>query len=112
MEHHCHNGQRAMVYVWACDGEAAGDGTQTASVRFFFPKNGSPIEDPGTGSACANLGGYLLATGARLPQRWRLRQGEHINKPCLLHLHVDDESGIHVGGRVIELGRGEIRLPA
>ena len=32
--------------------------------RFFFPKHGAVIEDPGTGSACANLGGWLLAMNA------------------------------------------------
>ena len=37
--------------------------------RFFFPKHGAAVEDPGTGSACANLGGWLIATSASLPQR-------------------------------------------
>ncbi len=113
MDRHCHNGQRSMVYVWAREGDcvASADGIQAASVRFFFPKNGTPTEDPGTGSACANLGGYLLATGAPLPQTWHLGQGSHINKPCRLQLHIDTAENIHVSGRVIELGRGTITLP-
>ncbi len=40
------------------------------------------IEDPGTGSACANLGGWLLATGATLPQRLARRPGRS-GRPAL-----------------------------
>lgn len=111
MERHCHNGHRAMVYVWARDSIASSDNAQDASVRFFFMKAGAPVEDPGTGSACANLGGYLLATDLQLPQRWNLRQGDHIDKPCRLYLSLDPERNINVSGRVIELGRGTITLP-
>jgi len=35
------------------------------------------IEDPATGSACANLGGWLIATGAT-PITATLRQGDAI----------------------------------
>ena len=105
----CGNGQRNKVYLWAKDG-APVDGVQQASVRFFFPNNGALSEDPGTGSACANLGGYFVVTQMPLPQTWVLRQGTHINKPCQLHLHVDAQQTIFVGGQVIELGRGEISL--
>lgn len=105
IEAHCHNGERAMTYVWALDA------ANHAEVRFFFPKNGAPCEDPGTGSACANLGGYLLARGETLPLAWTLSQGIQINKPCTLTLEIDAECQIYVGGRVIELGRGEINLP-
>lgn len=110
MTEFCSNEERAMVYVWARDGQPV-DGVQKAHVRFFFPKNGAPCEDPGTGSACANLGGYLLATDTPLPQYWRLSQGTALNKPCHLQLTIDLNANIFVGGRVIELGRGEIHLP-
>ena len=109
MAKHCGNGERAMVYVFSPAGPPR-NGVQEAHVRFFFPKNGAPCEDPGTGSACANLGGYLLANGAGLPQRWQLSQGTAIGKPCQLHLHVNSQREIFVSGRVIELGHGEIRL--
>ncbi|MBK7686384.1 MAG: PhzF family phenazine biosynthesis protein [Rhodocyclaceae bacterium] len=105
----CGDGQRNKIYLWAKDG-APVDGVQQASVRFFFPNNGALSEDPGTGSACANLGGYFVVTQMALPQTWVLRQGSHINKPCQLRLHVDAQKAIFVGGRVIELGRGEISL--
>jgi hypothetical protein len=64
----------------------------------------------GTGSACANLGGWLLATGAALPSRKTIHQGEAVGRPCRLDLEVTAERRIRVSGRVIELGRGTIRL--
>jgi trans-2,3-dihydro-3-hydroxyanthranilate isomerase len=95
---------RAMAYVWA--EEAPGQ----IVARFFFPKHGAIVEDPGTGSACANLGGWLVATGAALPQQWSVSQGEAVGRHCKLALGVDSGARIFVSGRVIELGRGTIRL--
>ena len=95
---------RAMAYVWA--EEAPG----SIVARFFFPKHGAIVEDPGTGSACANLGGWLVATGAALPQQWSVSQGEAVGRRCKLELGVDAGGRIFVSGRVIELGRGTIRL--
>ena len=108
-----HNGARAMAYVWAFDPDRAAGATGGRPVlaRFFFPKHGAAIEDPGTGSACANLGGWLLATGAALPQRLAIAQGEAVGRPCHLGLEVTADRRILVSGRVIELGRGSLRLP-
>lgn len=106
------NGQRALAYVFARgtrDGQAS-DGAAPVAARFFFLKYGAVVEDPGTGSACANLGGWLLATGAPLPQRIRVAQGDEIDRPCRLGLEVTADRRIRVSGRVIELGRGSIRL--
>jgi trans-2,3-dihydro-3-hydroxyanthranilate isomerase len=95
---------RAMAYVWA----SAGAGQILC--RFFFPKHGAVVEDPGTGSACANLGGWLVATGAPRPQTLALAQGEVVGRPCHLGLIVDVAGRILVSGRVIELGRGTVDL--
>ena len=100
---HGSNGQRAMAYVFARDGD------QVLS-RFFFPKHGSVIEDPGTGSACANLGGWLLATRATLPQKLTIDQGEAVGRPCRLGLEVTSDRRILVSGRVIEIARGTVTL--
>jgi len=97
-------GSRAMAYVWA---EVAPNGILA---RFFFPKYGAIIEDPGTGSACANLGGWLVATGASRPRTLTIAQGEAVGRRCRLGLTVDAAGGIFVSGRVIELGRGTITL--
>lgn len=109
MQSHASNGQRAMAYVFAFDGDAE-DGTRAVVARFFFPKHGAVLEDPGTGSACANLGGWLLATGAPLPQRLAIWQGDAVGRPSRLHLDVTADGGIEVSGRVIELGRGSVSL--
>jgi len=109
---HGGNGVRAMAYVWACDPDrdAGGAAGEPVIARFFFPKHGAVIEDPGTGSACANLGGWLLATRAPLPQRMAVHQGDAVGRPCRLDLEVTADRRIRVAGRVIELGRGSIRL--
>lgn len=98
---HGHNGDRAMAYVFARDGERV-------LARFFFPKHGAVTEDPGTGSACANLGGWLLATGEALPVRLVIDQGEAVGRPCRLGLTVTADRRIRVSGRVVELGSGTL----
>jgi PhzF family phenazine biosynthesis protein len=110
--HHGHIGQRAMAYVFAPDDAdpATGDGRRAIVARFFFPKHGAAIEDPGTGSACANLGGWLIATGASLPQRITIAQGDAVGRPCRLGLEVTAERRIRVSGRVVELARGTVTL--
>jgi len=103
MQESASNGPRALAYVFAREGDHV-------LARFFFLKYGAVVEDPGTGSACANLGGWLLATGAPLPQRLRVDQGEAVGRPCRLGLGVDVDRSIGVSGRVIEIGRGTITL--
>jgi trans-2,3-dihydro-3-hydroxyanthranilate isomerase len=95
---------RAMAYVWA------GDGPGRILCRFFFLKHAAVVEDPGTGSACANLGGWLVASGAPRPQTLALAQGEAVGRRCYLGLTVDAAGRILVSGRVIELGRGILTL--
>jgi PhzF family phenazine biosynthesis protein len=83
---------------------------EEVEARFFFMKGGSVVEDPATGSACANLGGYLLTTGAPLPARRVVTQGEPVGRPSRLVLEVDIERRVRVTGEVVELGRGTIEL--
>ncbi|MBS0321787.1 MAG: PhzF family phenazine biosynthesis protein [Proteobacteria bacterium] len=99
------DGPRVLAYVFAREGDHV-------LARFFFDKHGAIIEDPGTGSACANLGGWLVATGAPRPQRIVVDQGAAVGRPCRLTLTVDADGAIGVGGRVIELGRGTLALDA
>jgi len=94
----------AMAYVWARHG------ADRAVVRFFFTSHGAVVEDPATGSACANLGGWMLATGASLPLALELHQGDAVARPSRLGLRVDADGAIYVTGAVIELGRGTIDL--
>ena len=95
---------RAMAYVWSHASASA------VTARFFFPKHGAVIEDPGTGSACANLGGWLVATGAPRPQTLAISQGVAVGRPCQLGLAVDAAGRIFVSGQVVEVGRGSLFL--
>ena len=104
MLRHCRNFMEAQAYVFA-----RRDAHSIVS-RYFFPQNGAVIEDPGTGSACANLGAWLLDSAAALPLRVDVHQGAATGRPCLLHLDVGADRSIHVGGRVVELMRGQIEL--
>ena len=93
----------SMVYVFA----PAGAGLLA---RFFFPQGAALLEDPATGSATANLGGWCLATGRTLPCEFDILQGEYTGRSSALRLRVDDERNVLVSGDVIELGRGSITL--
>lgn len=78
--------------------------------RFFFPAGSAILEDPATGSATANLGGWLLASHRPLPQSFEISQGEYADRPSTLYLKVDADRRIFVSGDVIELGRGTIQI--
>ena len=78
--------------------------------RFFFPDNDSILEDPATGSACANLGAWFISMGRRPPLDFEISQGEMIGRPSLLQLEVNTDNEVFVGGEVIELGSGIINL--
>jgi PhzF family phenazine biosynthesis protein len=95
---------QSLAYVWA----EAGDGEAVA--RFFFLSRGSVVEDPATGSACANLGGWMPATGHTLPCQLLIRQGQETGRPARLVLRVDARKRIYVTGEVLELGAGEVSL--
>jgi len=78
--------------------------------RFFFPDNGAILEDPATGSACANLGGWFIAMGRRPPLNFEVSQGELIGRPSSLQLEVNSDNEVFVGGAVIEIGSGILNL--
>ncbi len=106
--------ERYLAYVVArVPADAAAPGTADRfQVRFFFPKDGDMMaEDPGTGSACACLGGYLLDAGEPAPSRFTVTQGEFINRLNVLQLTLTADRRVRVGGRVVALGEGVVRLP-
>ena len=92
-------GGQAKAYVFAR--------TQDGFEARYFSMSTSISEDPGTGSACANLGGWWLETEGAKPLDARINQGTFINRPNLLTLQVKDGK-IQVGGRVIQVGSGEL----
>ena len=78
--------------------------------RFFFEASGAYQEDPATGSACANLGGWYRATGNAQSLQRVISQGEQVLRPSTLRLDIDAHGPIHVGGDVIYLGHGELQI--
>ncbi|MBP6115486.1 MAG: PhzF family phenazine biosynthesis protein [Neisseriaceae bacterium] len=100
---------RTVAYVWY-EAEAL------ATVRMFTGQNGAVVEDPGTGSACANLGGLQVLRG-QTGFAWRLAQGECVQRLNILHLEVkgmttpQDEVEIWVGGAVLPVGEGLLHWP-
>lgn len=102
LEHASRRDGEAMVYVWAPTGEG------TIEARMLFSQQGSFREDPATGSACANLGGWLIVNGTT-DGRWTVRQGGMIQRPSLLELELDGGT-IRVGGAVREVGRGVFEI--
>ncbi|MEP7017505.1 MAG: PhzF family phenazine biosynthesis protein [Actinomycetota bacterium] len=93
----------SQMYVWAPTGP------ETIESRFFFIQGKAAIEDPATGSACANLGGWFLSNGERGIHR-RIHQGGAIQRPSILDLTVDDQGTIFVTGTVREVGRGTFTI--
>ena len=93
-----------MAYVFAFDGAGS------ALARFFFPQGPAVLEDPATGSATANFGGWCLAMQRTLPLNLEISQGELVGRPSSLFLQVNEERQIFVGGDVIELGKGSVNL--
>ena len=78
--------------------------------RFFFPDGAAILEDPATGSACANLGGWFVAMGRRTPLQIEVSQGEFVGRPSTLQLEVNSDNEVFVGGDVIEIGSGILNI--
>lgn len=96
----------SMAYVFA----DAGDATGTVVSRFFFPSGAAVLEDPATGSACANLGGWFCALRPGEDLRRTIFQGDEVGRPSTLFLAVK-AGAVSVGGNVVALARGTVELP-
>jgi PhzF family phenazine biosynthesis protein len=83
---------------------------QSVTSRYFWVNQSEVREDPGTGSACANLGAWLLEQGKRGPATWRIEQGHATGRINHLGLRLDEHDAVHVAGRVVALMRGTIEL--
>ncbi|MBV7503359.1 MULTISPECIES: PhzF family phenazine biosynthesis protein [unclassified Achromobacter] len=103
--------ERKSLYLFAFDEGNVQAGRQVVVARYFYATPGGAInEDPGTGSACANLGGWLLHRKAALPASVLVEQGDQTGRPCRLQLDVSTDGRIQVGGRALEIGRGAVTL--
>ncbi len=100
---------RKVLYAFAFDKSRTQDGRQVVVARYFYAKAGGGVnEDAGTGSACANLGGWLRHRGYALPASILVEQGDQMGRPCRLLLDVLADGRIQVGGRALEIGRGVV----
>jgi PhzF family phenazine biosynthesis protein len=98
------DGPRAQAYVFAPTGP------DRILSRFFFTKGNAIAEDPATGSAAANLGGWYLAREAAVPMAREISQGEAVGRPSVLRMRIDAGRSVFVAGEVIVLGRGHVDL--
>ncbi|MBB1597239.1 PhzF family phenazine biosynthesis protein [Achromobacter sp. UMC46] len=102
---------RKTLYVFAFDEGRVQDARQVVVARYFFAKAGGGVdEDAGTGSACANLGGWLVHKKRALPASILVEQGDQMGRPCRLLLDVLADGRIQVGGRALEIGRGTVTI--
>jgi PhzF family phenazine biosynthesis protein len=84
-------------------------GPEAIEVRAFFPKGGSIVEDPVTGSLNASLAEWLLRTG-RLTAPYTARQGTALGRYGKVHVEQDGEGSIWVGGGTLTCVAGEVEL--
>lgn len=91
---------RQLAYVWAADDASR------VTARFFFRKGAAVVEDPATGSACANLGGWFAARDAARPIHRTIYQGDAVGRPSRLGLVVDEAGAIFVSGLVVPVAAG------
>jgi PhzF family phenazine biosynthesis protein len=78
-------------------------------VRAFFPKHGSFVEDPVTGSLNASVAEWLLRTG-RATAPYVASQGTAIGRAGRIHVTRDNDGTIWVGGGTVTCVRGEVAL--
>jgi PhzF family phenazine biosynthesis protein len=96
-------GGETLVYLWAPTG------ADTVEARALFTQGAAAVEDPATGSACANLGAWLVAQG-QTGLVWQVSQGAQVGRPSTLTLTVTDGGLVQVGGLVREIGAGAVEL--
>ena len=78
-------------------------------LRAFFPKDGSTIEDPVTGSLNASVAGWLLRTG-RAAAPYIASQGTALGRAGRVHITQDASGTVWVGGGVVTCIEGTVEL--
>jgi PhzF family phenazine biosynthesis protein len=78
-------------------------------VRTFFPKDGTLVEDPVTGSFNASLAQWLLRTG-RASAPYVARQGTALGRSGRVHISTDADGAVWVGGGTITCISGTIEI--
>ena len=82
---------------------------QALEVRAFSPQVGSAVEDPVTGSLNASVAQWLLGTG-RLTAPYTASQGTALGRRGRVHVSVDDDGQVWVGGGTVTCVTGTVLL--
>jgi PhzF family phenazine biosynthesis protein len=78
-------------------------------VRAFFPKDGTTVEDPVTGSLNASLASWLLRSG-RAQTPYVVSQGTALGRRGRVHVSRDADGTVWVGGGTVTCVSGEVDL--
>jgi trans-2,3-dihydro-3-hydroxyanthranilate isomerase len=97
----------------------AGTTSGSVAVRVFSDDVGAAAEDPATGSAALGLQVALVELGLLAGEgvsELVLSQGTELGRPSTIHCRVEAAGGTavrcQVGGRVVPVARGSLRVPA
>jgi PhzF family phenazine biosynthesis protein len=78
-------------------------------VRAFFPKDGTTVEDPVTGSLNAALAPWLIRTG-RAQAPYLVSQGTALGRRGRVHVDCDQDGTVWVGGGAVTCASGQVEL--
>ena len=90
-------------------GPYANGSPEAFEVRAFFPKDGSTVEDPVTGSLNASLAEWLLESG-RATAPYVVSQGTALGRRGRVHISRDADDTIWVGGGTVTCVAGQVEL--
>jgi PhzF family phenazine biosynthesis protein len=82
---------------------------EAIEVRAFFPKDGATVEDPVTGSLNASIAPWLVRTGV-VAAPYVASQGTALGREGRVHVSVDGDGTVWVGGGTITCIEGEVEL--
>jgi PhzF family phenazine biosynthesis protein len=82
---------------------------EALEVRAFSPQVGSAVEDPVTGSLNASVAQWLLGTG-RVAAPYVASQGTALGRRGRVHISLDDDGQVWVGGGTITCITGTAEL--
>lgn len=99
--------QIAQAVVWHRDGDLI-------TLRCFTADHFSVSEDFAAGGAALNIATAYLASGGRLPFNVKFEQGHTIERLISrlshLYLHIDNKLDLHLKGKVLLIGSGELKI--
>lgn len=93
------------VFIFAPNGEAR------FYARMFGPHTVGIAEDPATGGANGPFAAYARKHGL-IAADGLVEQGTKMQRPSFIRLRVDAGGNVRIGGKVVEVLRGALKLPA